>query len=90
MSSRDAVEVTGATVEDNVCTDNLHEGIDNGGLDTLLLDNTCRKNGRGVGPDLAGLGDGGLGTVAQFEDNVFTTGGEDVPSVYDDAFATGP
>lgn len=81
---------TDTLLEDNVCTANEHEGIDNSATDTDLLGNKCKKNGRGVGPDIAGTGDVALGTVDAFEDNVFDTGGDSTPARLDDGLATGP
>ncbi len=86
----DSTAATNTVVDDNTCNDNAHEGLDNGGTGSVLTGNTCKKNGHGVGPDIAGLGDLGLGTLAIFTDNVFSTGGEAAPSRLDDGEATGP
>ena len=81
---------TNTAILDNTCSDNGHEGIDNSGLDTAMTDNACKKNAFGIGPDIAGTGDGGVGTVATFTGNSFGTGGEDSPSRLDDYSATAP
>lgn len=60
---------------DNTCLKNEHEGIDNLGSATRMRDNTCKGNGRGLGPDLAGRGDDGSGSVLDLGGNTFGTGG---------------
>ena len=82
--------ITGATLSGNTCSDNGHEGIDNAGQLTILTGNVCKHNGAGIGPDIAGLGDGGLGTVFSFAGNTFDTGGEEEPSRLDNFVPTGP
>lgn len=77
------VGVSDVVIDDNVCRANAHEGLDNGGSDSLVRGNVLRKNRRGLGPDFAGAGDGGQGSVASAEGNVFDTGGDDVPSQLD-------
>jgi|GEM_PF-3478883 len=85
----DETAATDTVLDDNTCSENGHEGIDNQGTASDITGNTCKKNGHGSGPDLAGLGDGGLGSVDAFADNVFDTGGEGEPSSLDDGVATG-
>ena len=68
---------------DNVCRKNHHEGIDNGGANTDIIGNSCKQNGLGSSPDIAGTGDEGNGTVGTFDGNSFDTGGEDTAAVND-------
>jgi parallel beta-helix repeat protein len=75
---------------DNTCSDNGHEGLDNTGQQTAIEGNVCKNNGRGIGPDIAGIGDGGAGSVATFENNKFGTGGETTASRLDNYSATRP
>ena len=86
----DSVASTNTAVLDNTCSDNGHEGIDNSGQQTAIEGNVCKNNGRGVGPDIAGTGDGGAGTVATFTGNKFGTGGDTTASRLDNYSATGP
>lgn len=82
MNQGDGVTVldgAGATIRDNVCLGNDHEGIDNSGTDTVIAGNRCLGSALGVGPDIAGTGGDAKGTVATFEDNEFETGGADAP-----------
>jgi len=58
----------------NVCCDNLHEGIDNSVASVSMNGNVCLGNGSGLGPDIAGAGKG-TGSVGQFDDNEYVTGG---------------
>jgi parallel beta-helix repeat protein len=83
-------DLTDTSLLDNTCSDNGHEGIDNSGQGTVITANVCKNNGHGIGPDIAGLGDLGLGTVSSFEDNKFGTGGESEPSRLDNYATTGP
>jgi nitrous oxidase accessory protein NosD len=64
----------GIVVRDNVVTGNGHEGIDNDSKNVDIDHNVVTKNGRGVGPDVAGAGHGN-GTVASFLGNHFGSGG---------------
>lgn len=48
---------------DNRCRYNSHEGIDNTGMDSRIQRNFCFKNGGKIGPDIAGSGKDGRGTV---------------------------
>jgi len=62
-------------VTGNTCLGNAHEGIDNSGGNTFLKDNEAFGNGAGLGPDLAGKGDGSGSTAAASSGNKFGTGG---------------
>lgn len=82
----DGIEIlfgTGNTIRGNSCKKNAHEGIDNTGLATVIDDNDCAKNARGTGPDIAGTGKDGMGTVASFVGNDFGTGGANTPQRLD-------
>ncbi len=74
---------TGNTAESNTCTKNAHQGISNDGTGTDLIKNKCKQNGTGLGPDIAGTGDGGVGSVDVFDSNSFGTGGAKSPSRVD-------
>ena len=78
------------TLEGNTFSNNGHEGLDNGGSATDVIKNTCKGNGYGEGPDIAGTGDNGLGSVDSFQDNKFETGNETTPSRMDNYELTGP
>lgn len=57
----DGIEINGGinvTLAGNECIGNAHEGIENSGLNTLIRNNRCFKNGGKLGPDLAGNGTG--------------------------------
>jgi len=75
--------ITDNRLEGNICTANNHEGIDNGGGATDIVGNKCKGNAHGAGPDLAGTGDGGVGSTDEFEGNSFATGGEDTQARLD-------
>lgn len=62
-------------LRDNVCLGNGHEGIDNTGTMTVIVGNKCLGSALGIGPDIAGKGEAGNGTVATFQDNEYETGG---------------
>ena len=70
-------------VLDNECERNAHEGIDNSGTNTRIDDNECEKNASPKGPDIAGTGNLGVGTVASFKGNDFKTGGKNTPQRLD-------
>jgi parallel beta-helix repeat protein len=81
----------GNTLDKNNCSDNGHEGIDNSGQDTVMTDNVCKSNGRGgSSPDIAGTGDGGVGSVDTFDGNEFKTGGDTTPALLDNYDNTAP
>ncbi|HEX5012018.1 MAG TPA: right-handed parallel beta-helix repeat-containing protein [Planctomycetota bacterium] len=86
----DDTSITEASLTGNTCNDNGHEGLDNSGQATAIDDNVCKANGYGIGPDIAGTGDDGEGTVSSFTGNTFGTGGADSPSRLDDYLATAP
>lgn len=67
----------------NKCSKNAHEGIDNGGIGSVIDGNECVANGRGFGPDIAGAGNG-MGTVMSFQNNKFNNGGADIEQRLDD------
>ena len=73
----------GCVVSENVCVKNAHEGIDNSGVATRIDRNVCVKNANKVGPDIAGTGNGGVGSVASFVDNEFKTGSASTPQRLD-------
>ncbi len=73
----------GILLVDNVCSKNTHEGIDNNGDGTLMAGNTCKGNGRGLGPDVAGTGDDGSGSALDLGGNSFDTGGFNVAARLD-------
>ncbi len=84
----DVVDGEGNALLDNVCSRNGHEGIDNSGVGTTILGNTARGNALGAGPDIAGAGDGGVGSVAPYTGafdalNDYGTGGPTTPSRLD-------
>jgi parallel beta-helix repeat protein len=57
---------------------NAHEGIDNSGITTEMVLNHVLINGNGgIGPDIAGAGNGGIGTLGLFLNNVTTDGTSD-------------
>ncbi|GJM23315.1 MAG: hypothetical protein DHS20C15_32300 [Planctomycetota bacterium] len=68
---------------ENICLKNEHEGIDNLGKSTRMRDNICKGNGRGLGPDIAGTGDDGSGSVLDLGGNSFVTGGFNVEARLD-------
>ena len=80
----------GTTLDKNICSENGHEGIDNSGQATVMTDNVCKSNGRGSSPDIAGTGDGGVGSVETFEGNEFKTGGDTTPALLDNYNNTAP
>jgi parallel beta-helix repeat protein len=83
-------ECLNTSVDGNNFTNNGHEGLDNGGTSTDVTKNTCKGNGFGNGPDIAGKGDNGMGGVDAFQDNKFDTGGESATSRLDNYANTTP
>jgi parallel beta-helix repeat protein len=77
-------------VDGNNFSSNGHEGLDNGAANTDVTNNTCRKNGHGFGPDIAGTGSFALGSVDAFENNKFDTGGESAVALMDNYGNTVP
>ncbi len=75
--------MTGAVLDGNTCTKNGHQGISNNGNATDMTNNKCKQNGNGLGPDIAGAGDEGGGSVDVFDSNVFGTGGAKTSSRVD-------
>ena len=80
----------------NRCVGNAHEGIDNGGTNTVIEDNVALRNGGVLGPDIAGAGrdvtgdDVPDGTVSSYGGNETTPpggghegGGPDTPQRLD-------
>ena len=63
IDSGDSTVITG-----NVVKSNGHQGISNDGQDTVITDNTCEDNANGMGPDIAGAGQGD-GTVDEYAGN---------------------
>jgi len=86
----DSNSCDGTTVDGNVLSDNAHEGLDNGGTNSVITKNTCKGNAAGTGPDIAGTGDGGLGSVTTFDGNKFDTGGAETPARLDNYTNTSP
>lgn len=62
-----------AELRANVVRDNGHQGISNDGVSTVIVDNLCSGNGFGVGPDIAGAGEG-TGAVSVFAGNTGSGG----------------
>lgn len=83
-------ECANNVVEGNNLSKNGHEGLDNGGSATDIVKNTCKGNRSGEGPDIAGAGDLGAGSIDAFEGNKFGTGGEDATAQADNYVFTGP
>jgi parallel beta-helix repeat protein len=81
---------TNTVVDGNNFSSNGHEGIDNTGTDTDITDNVCRKNGHGLGPDIAGTGSASLGSVDAFDGNTFDTGDEVAFALMDNYGNTSP
>jgi len=72
---------TDLAIQDNRATGNGHQGIVNNAQGTEITGNKARQNAKpGGGPDIAGTGDQGVGSVGTFEDNSFGSGGADTPS----------
>lgn len=65
----------GVELRANMVMDNGHQGISNSGVSTVIVDNVCSGNNSGVGPDIAGAGEGG-GTVSVFAGNTGTGGAD--------------
>jgi len=85
-----SAECNGNAVDGNNFSSNGHEGLDNSGTATDVTKNTCKGNGHGVGPDIAGKGDLNAGSVDAFQDNSFVTGGESAISRLDNYENTTP
>ncbi|MHC4844668.1 MAG: right-handed parallel beta-helix repeat-containing protein [Planctomycetota bacterium] len=62
-------------IESNQADKNGHQGISNSGVMTDIMFNKAKRNGFGLGPDIAGQGDG-FGTVGDWFGNQFDTGGQ--------------
>lgn len=86
----DGIDIVAATAGDsvgndvlaNACARNGHEGIDNSGTDTVISGNKCSKNGPGgFGPEIAGSGNDGIGTVAAYELNKTSDATDEDPTV---------